>query len=371
MAITGYEIDFLPVGEKSSSGDAILFRYKEDDQFKVILIDGGHKISGNVKTSDTILEHLRKFYFPDAKEDNKMHIEHIVCSHPDSDHVGGLQEIMEQCSVGTFWINNPLDYTNKSKLADSANHNAFSKADAETVENLIEVAETQGIAVYAPLQGKNIGPLSVASPSEEFYETLVKGGLKRQGGLLARVKSKISELINLIDADWDKDALYDFPATSVCNESSTVLFGSLVVDKNKFLLTADAGIEALSEVYSYLEENLNFRSGTLNFIQMPHHGGRHNVNNATLNQLLGSKLSRNSHEISGNTFACVAKEASDYPRKSIINAFMTRGYHYPFNENEEPQRHESMRHVIGDMPKREGWGPLSNRAPFFDKVESL
>ena len=114
MAITGYEIDFLPVGEESASGDAILFRYKEDGEFKVILIDGGHKESHGVKTSDTILSHLRKNYFPDATENNEMHIEHIVCSHPDSDHVGGLQEIMEQCSVGTFWINNPLDYTSKS-----------------------------------------------------------------------------------------------------------------------------------------------------------------------------------------------------------------------------------------------------------------
>ena len=30
MAISEFEIDSLPVGEKSSSGDAILFKYKEE-----------------------------------------------------------------------------------------------------------------------------------------------------------------------------------------------------------------------------------------------------------------------------------------------------------------------------------------------------
>ena len=97
MAITGFEIDFLSVGEKTDSGDAILFRYEENGRYKVILIDGGHKYSDGVKTSDTIMNHMRKYYFPMVASNAEMVIDHIICSHPDNDHVGGLPEIMETC----------------------------------------------------------------------------------------------------------------------------------------------------------------------------------------------------------------------------------------------------------------------------------
>jgi hypothetical protein len=47
MNITGFEIDFLPVGEKSASGDAILFRCIDDNGvYTVILIDGGYAETG-------------------------------------------------------------------------------------------------------------------------------------------------------------------------------------------------------------------------------------------------------------------------------------------------------------------------------------
>ena len=363
MSITGYEIDFLPVGEKSSSGDAILFRYKENGYFKVILIDGGHKESDVVKTSDTILNHLRKYYFPDATENNEMRIEHIICSHPDSDHLGGLQEIMEECDVGTFWINNPLDYTEKSDLAETTDNNAFSKADADTVASLIRVAEKQGIMVKSPLQGKFIGPLLVASPSAEFYQTLVKGELIRQGGERASFKKLVLGAIQLILANWNEDALFEFPATSVCNESSTVLFGSLMKDERKILFTADAGIEALSRASIYLKENLDFQAGTLCFMQMPHHGGRRNVNRVVLDSLLGAKVTRGSDK-RGSSFASVASKAYDFPKKAVTNAFTTRGYLCSATKG------ESIRHKAGEMPSRDGWSPLTP-IPFSDKVETL
>ena len=326
MAITGYEIDLLSVGEESKSGDAILFRYKEDGADKVILIDGGHEKSGNVKTSETILNHMRKYYYPGASADSDMRIDHIICSHPDSDHVGGLQEIMEKCDVGTLWINNPIDYTSKSNLAEDSNNDSFSKLNAETVEELIKVAGENSVTVDCPLQGKKIGPLIVASPSEEFYKALVKGELSRQGEENASFKSFAEKIIQWIVALWDDDHLKDYPATSVCNESSTVLFSELVDRSYPVLLTADAGIEALSRAYDYLVARHNFRSGSLYFMQIPHHGGRHNVNTETLNNLLGKKISQGSGEERGWAIASVAKEAIEYPKKAVTNAFITRGY---------------------------------------------
>ena len=323
MTITGYEIDFLPVGEESKSGDAILFRYREDEEYKVILIDGGHKESDGVKTSETILNHMRKHYYP-AKADSDMVINHIICSHPDSDHVGGLQEIMEKCDVRTLWVNDPAKYISESSLAEASNNDSFSKPDAETVENLIEIATKNGIEVKSPVQGESIGPLIVASPSSQFYETLVKDGINREERSV--FKNLLGEVANLVTAFWDRDNLKEHPTTSVCNESSTVLFGELTDKQYRILLTADAGIKALSKAYEYLEDQHDFQSGPLVFVQIPHHGSRDNVNTETLNNLLGNKISEGGDEKRGWAIASVAKKASDYPKKAVTNAFITRGY---------------------------------------------
>jgi len=366
MDIIGYEIDFLPVGEESSSGDTILFRYKEDDSdfCKVILIDGGYKKSGDVKTSETILEHLREYYFPNVQEDKKMCIEHIICSHPDSDHLGALEEIMEECNVGTFWINDPREFAKNSNLAETAYIAKFAEAHAKTVENLIKVARKNDVEVKCPIQGKCIGPLSVASPSKEFYDSLFKNELTPQEDEKENSLKEGKNSTKMIKACWTKDELFELPETSVCNETSTVLFGLLTKDQEKVLLTADAGVRALTEAHTYLKGKFNFRAGTLCFMQMPHHGGRQNVNSAVLDLLLGKKIPEESNEEIGLSFASVAKEAEGYPKNAVTNAFTTRGYSCSATKG------ESICYRGGKMKDRDGWTSLTPIS-FSDIVEKL
>ena len=370
MTITGYEIDFLPVGEKSSSGDAILFRYEEDGKCKVMLIDGGHKESDGVKTSDTIIKHMRKHYYP-AISDSDMRIDHIICSHPDNDHVGGLQDIMEKCDVGTLWVNDPIEFASYTDLEDEVNSEKFCKNDADTVRELTDIAKKNDIAVKRPLQGESIGPLVVASPSAQFYKKLVKGELSRKGGEKASFKKEtagfkgaIQRGLDLISALWSEDYFKKYPATSVCNESSTVLFGELMDERYQVLLTADAGIEALSVAFNYLDKRHSFQSGSLNFIQMPHHGSRHNVNTEILDGLLGQKNPKNSPEDCGVSFASVAKEADGHPKKAVVQAFITRGYSCFSTSG------HSLEHKRGNMPSKLGYSP-STSIPYPNQVEAI
>ena len=363
MAITGFEIDFLPVDfqhpEKGkTSGDAILFRYKEDEEYRVILIDGGW-----ANTSDTILEHMRNYYYPELGSGEKMRIDHIICSHPDSDHVGGagaegLKKIIEKCDVGTLWLNRLLNGTfqsippRESRIdffsdRDRATEDVieqpddyypsepwfnyisdadyFSDTNKENIKCLITAAENK-IEVAQPLQDKKIGPFIVASPSEEFYDKLAfatappnhwRNTSKRKGA----------------------EKLKGDPITSVCNESSTVLFGKLM--GKQFLLTADAGIQALSRAYDYLKEEHDFQPGDLDLIQIPHHGSDNSVNDTTLNNLLGEKINENR----GKAIVSVAKGAKSPPAPSVIDAFEARGYSC------ESTSGDLMRFKYGDMPE--------------------
>jgi hypothetical protein len=53
----GFEIDFLPVGENSCSGDAICVRYGSPESgFTINVVDGGY-----ASTTETIIAHLRAF----------------------------------------------------------------------------------------------------------------------------------------------------------------------------------------------------------------------------------------------------------------------------------------------------------------------
>ena len=71
---TKYEIDFLPVGEGDTSGDAIAVRYGDGNEWRVMVYDGGTKASGKA-----LVEHIKTHY-------GTTHVDFLVNSHPDQDH---------------------------------------------------------------------------------------------------------------------------------------------------------------------------------------------------------------------------------------------------------------------------------------------
>ncbi len=343
MAISAFEIDFLPVGDETMSGDAILFRYEEDDSgdYKIVLIDGGFKA-----TAITIDEHIQKYYRQNGEKVTK--IDHIICSHPDRDHIGGISDTIDKYEVGTLWINDPANVTDIKKLPLDSCTDSFSQADAETVAEIIELAESHNVTVKSPYSGKQVGPFVVCSPSKGFYKKLVEGTLERRDAGNLSFKDHAKKFFNSVKSIWTKDMLYEYPSTSACNESSTVLFAKIDSQDSKIILTADAGIEALTRAANHLETNYSFVNGSLSFMQVPHHGSRHNVNTKTLDALLGKKIPEKSEKRRGTAIASVAKKATDYPRKSVSNAFITRGYTCLATHG------QCTRHSRG-MPARVGW----------------
>ena len=87
-----YEIDFLPVGNGDKSGDAICLRWEENNKYKVMVIDGGTKESG-----EKIVEHIKTYY-------NTTKVDYVVNTHPDQDHASGLSIVLEKLTVKELWI---------------------------------------------------------------------------------------------------------------------------------------------------------------------------------------------------------------------------------------------------------------------------
>ena len=85
------------------------------------------------------------------------------------------------------------------------------------------------------------------------------------------------------------------------------------------------------------------------FVQVPHHGSRHNVSRTSLNRWLGNPLPEGLPN-RGMAFCSVGvgDGADKYPRKVVSNAFLRRGY--PVHATKGTgKRHQY------EMQSRNGW----------------
>ncbi|HWB27617.1 MAG TPA: MBL fold metallo-hydrolase [Chitinophagaceae bacterium] len=97
------EMDFLPVGENSKSGDAIALRFGtyESAEWKdqtVFVIDGGNATSG-----DALVKHVTEVYKTDT-------VDRVILTHPDGDHASGLRTLVDNSNVGKIWMHRPWNH---------------------------------------------------------------------------------------------------------------------------------------------------------------------------------------------------------------------------------------------------------------------
>lgn len=357
----GYEIDFLPVG-KEKSGDAILVRYGNlhgtRAEQKVILIDGGYP-----ETGKAIVAHLATHY-------KTTEIDLVVSTHPDQDHVGGLETVLNECTVRQLWLHLPWNHTKDiaemfvhGHVTDQSVTSALRKS-LDEAHDLEAVAKKRGIPIAEPFAGTSFDNKSVyvLGPTKEFYEGLLPGfrctpEAKRDTNLLKGLIAGATEFIKTLAEGWDIETLgRPNEDTSPENNSSVVLL--LQFGDKSALLTADAGLPALSPALQVLQA-AKYDMSKIAFIQVPHHGSARNVSAEFLDSLLGPRLPE---ELATRTaFVSVAKpDDPKHPAKKVTNAFRRRGA--PVHTTAGVSKYH-----FKDSPDR-GWGP-SIPLPLYSEVE--
>ncbi|WP_377154971.1 hypothetical protein ACFJIX_22775 [Roseateles sp. UC29_93] len=86
-------------------------------------------------------------------------------------------------------------------------------------------------------------------------------------------------------------------------------------------MTADVGPVGLSEAAAYAAA-LGLPQPS--FVQMPHHGSRHNVTPSVLDAWLGPRVPKGT--VVGTAFCSIGANKPDYPRGQVKNAFIRRGF---------------------------------------------
>ena len=304
-----YEVDYLWVGEKSNTGDAIAMRFTRPDTWTdaVVVIDGGFR-----ETGDRLADHIEKYYGTST-------VDVVICTHPDDDHIMGLFTLLERLTVKRLVIHRPSRY----------GFGADDGVKSETVEDLVHLATQRGVVVddtsYA---GTNYcgGALMIAGPTELYYRELLNEQYSLERSSVAKLAHRapaalaaLSAKVRSLFGDPGETMTGDNGGTSPRNNSSIIV--DLQVEDTRVLFTGDAGAPALERAADKLDQRV--RSGkTIEIFDVPHHGSRHNLTAALLDRLLGAS----SDERRGYAIASVGKEAHDHPRAEVANALKRRGY---------------------------------------------
>jgi len=358
----GYEIDFLPVGKASKGGDAICLRYGNlfgpRAEQTVIVIDSGYTDDGSA-----MVDHIKLHYGTD-------HVDFVVSTHPDQDHITGLEVVLENMSVGALLMHLPWKH---SVAMASSRQYGFSKSalSEKTAKSLQDSADLESIAsrlnipIIEPFAGMTTqdGHFRILGPTLEYYETLISAvsaqALETKRGFsLSEVLSKAAESVwDLVPETLWIETLRDDGDVSPANKSSVICM--LDVDDRKSLFTADAGIESLENAISLLEAD-GFQPGDLRFCQIPHHGSRRNVGPSVLNRLLGEKGQADTHS-TAFVSAPLENPKRKHPAKKVTNAFTRRGYAVHGTQGVSKWHHHN-------APPRSGYS-ASTPLPFHSIVE--
>lgn len=313
--MTEYEIDFLSIektGEAGSkSGDAIAMRFLDPLGIpRVVVIDGGYKDAG-----ERLVEHIPTYY-------GTTHVDLVISTHPDADHINGLATVMEKLTVGELLIHRPHDHA-----ADVSEY-----SNIEVIDAVIALAEDNDVPVVEPFTGltRFNGAIRILGPAVGYYEDLLaeyfstpedkslsaSAGMFRHGGVLAKAVDLLDRALSYLPLETLSEDGYTGPR----NQSSVITL--LTVGSERMLFTGDAGIEALERACEEYEAVVGpFMYSPLGFIQAPHHGSHRNVSPTLLNRILGKP-----GDTFGTSTAFISSAKADpkHPSPKVTNAFKRR-----------------------------------------------
>ncbi|HTV48648.1 MAG TPA: MBL fold metallo-hydrolase [Phycisphaerae bacterium] len=370
-----FEVDFLAVGDGSKSGDAIALRFGNlsgpREQQRIVVIDGGTKDSG-----EKLVQLIREYYDPDGVVDL------VISTHPDGDHASGLTVVLEKLDVQRLWMHQPWNHSEEIHHLFEDGRITEDSLDRRLRESLehahdLEIqANEKDIQIEEPFSGEtNYGEhLRVLGPSREFYEELLPHFrdtpelTTEASTFMARFSqaaAAVVEAVRTVFESWTIETLADpdEDATDQAeNNSSAIIL--LEVDGQCVLFTADAGVSALDRAADYAA-SIGIDLKTVQKIQIPHHGSKHNVGPTILNRIIGSKLSSSSSpgvDAKSAIVSVAVEGAPNHPAKKVLNAFKRRGAKCFKTAG------KGLRWSSPGAPDRPGW-KTSSSEPLHDRVE--
>ena len=173
-----FEIDLLPVGSEKKSGDCIALRFGDlrngCKRQTVIVVDGGYGSTWK----ETLKPHLKKYY--NCEYDGKLHIDLVILSHPDQDHVSGLVEMAndDDVEIGCVMMHRPWIELTPSWFKDGRITKESLKSKlGDVFEKAKELDDATSTVAPAHLElgtyDLNDAKITILGPSLKWYKTCI------------------------------------------------------------------------------------------------------------------------------------------------------------------------------------------------------
>jgi beta-lactamase superfamily II metal-dependent hydrolase len=270
-----FSIDMLDLG----NADAFIIWIKVNSNDYVVFIDGGNPGDG-----EKVINHYNKYIAPHVPKDV---FRMIINSHPHRDHIGGIPEIIDYFKNGIkrIYFNNPIDYIPEMTRNIINEHYLTSSSRSKMLTRIYESLDDSNELVKQ-LGRYNIKPYKALStekmdhslfqflgPSEDYYKDCI-AFFADSNNIPKIVNYKESEEIINESEEGNKPCVIvdEKNDDSPMNLSCTIV-QFLDSKSREYLFTADAGVDSFNSV----KEN-GFSIADKHIAQLPHHGGRRNVN---------------------------------------------------------------------------------------------
>lgn len=310
-----YEYEALKVGD----ADVIFIRHYIGDEQFIVLID-----AGNAGDAAIIKKHLNDYY-------GSYYIDLAICTHPDSDHKDGFFDLFldEEVTIRELWLTDPAFFIDEDDIQRYRNHdNAVSAVrkiwnkSTDDKLNLINLALDKCCVVRSVVDGVKHSelPISVVGPSAKYYAEVVKYMVADYGIKTYEDSSKEAyddafkidekDIKSVIDKDED---------SSPYNASSLIVLYE-PGDGKRLLFAGDANTTSLQMMLNKYKWLRN-----VDFLKVPHHGSRRNLNTSIIESLSPKKCyisaAGNKKHPSGRLVYWLAKYGDVYSTH-ICNSYM-------------------------------------------------
>ena len=369
----GFEIDFLPVGEKSKSGDAICMRWgnlaNPKDQ-NVVIVDGGY-----AESAEAIRDHIVTYY-------KTRNVNLAIASHLHADHINGLAKLLELNTKGNglsikyVWMHDPRNHVDTDEFEDDGvtrkrvvtSLEKKAKKVCDMVDEIkkanVPFSEPFSNNTYCPLGGLDFGygvRGYVLGPSEKYYKELLPSFSSTPTDGERNGAERLTYNGDNVSAAQGR--LTDEGETSAENDASIIL--CLVLPNGEMIfLSGDAGMPALSEAIKQAQRRNLALSDNIRVFKIPHHGSIQNLGPEVLDGILGTPQSAKSRKEAFAMIMVSKHPEQGHPDKAVTNEIWSR--------NCKPYKTGGLvlHYGIGANTTRNGWRPV-DPIPYAKEVDKV
>lgn len=257
-------------------GDCIFISIQKENRLFNILIDGGLASTYyNARERRCPIGPLKALL--DSLKNKDCHIDLLICTHVDDDHIGGIRKWFEMDfptdnSVREIWINDDVQIADRHDLNNTSAH------AASIIGKLKEQHIQYQNSIVTGFSKKNeFCCINVIAPSSAHHNVIAHDIHESLDNASSEKENDKKTFMELVQEDWNMQ-------DNTAENEASVAFELECWDGVKVLMLGDANyqdyMEGLKLFHPDMEERIEY-----NIVKLSHHGSKNNFHQDFLKRI--------------------------------------------------------------------------------------